>query len=369
MRKIILLEDSNIKLTYWNLELIPGHHGHARLALVKTEHSGFLRPVQRLSRLEFDNSVEKGSNDVLSLTISSGRIVKAPEHFRNVLFKLKFCIEITILPSCIWLRVLPLYPDNRFATPSLAVLTPWGQGGRKEEIGKGFIKVGKGNPNCKLNFVPADIVANAHVLAAWSVGTKRCASPLVINCTATENLHVNICECSRNIVQMANEFPLPRSFDEHTNLIIVPYKYLYCIIAAYYHYLPAIVLDGMLRILGKKPRIYSLYRFLDSVTTSLNYFAFYTFEFERNNFEYLDKVIHPEDRKDLTLDFEDATFLGMALSFPEGSPFYDWKVDKKSEWERQRIKHKRHMLISCIQGMFLVICCLLIYWVFSSIFR
>ncbi|GBM63063.1 Fatty acyl-CoA reductase wat [Araneus ventricosus] len=224
------------------------------------------------------------------------------------------------------------------------------------EIGKGIIKVVKGNPNCKLNLVPADIVANAHVLAAWSVGTKRCASPLVINCTATENLHVNFCECTRNIVQMANEFPLPRSFDQHTNLITVPYKYLYCIIAAYYHYLPAIVLDGMLRILGKKPRIYSLYRFLDSVMKSLNYFSFYTFEFERNNLEYLDKVIHPEDRKDLTLDFRDATFLGMALSFPEGSPFYDWKVDKKSEWERQRIKHKRHMLISCIQGMFLVIC-------------
>ncbi|GBM17014.1 hypothetical protein AVEN_133288-1 [Araneus ventricosus] len=96
----------------------------------------------------------------------------------------------------------------------------------------------------------------------------------------------------------------------------------------------------MLRILGKKPRIYSLYRFLDSVTSSLNYFAFYTFEFQRNNLEYLDKVIHPEDRKELTLDFRDATLLGMALSFPEGSPFYDWKVDKKSEWERQRTKHK-----------------------------
>ncbi|GBO16243.1 hypothetical protein AVEN_168175-1 [Araneus ventricosus] len=120
--------------------------------------------------------------------------------------------------------------------------------------GKGFIKVGKADPNCKLNLVPADIVANAHVLAAWSLGTRRCASPLIVNCTATENLHVNLCECNRTIIQMANEFPLPRSFDQHTNAIIVQKKYLYCIIAAYYHYLPAIVLDGMLRILGRKPR-------------------------------------------------------------------------------------------------------------------
>ncbi|GBM42708.1 Fatty acyl-CoA reductase 1 [Araneus ventricosus] len=40
-------------------------------------------------------------------------------------------------------------------------------------IGKGFIKVNNADPNSKLNFVPADVVANAHVLAAWSVGTKR----------------------------------------------------------------------------------------------------------------------------------------------------------------------------------------------------
>ncbi|GBL92625.1 hypothetical protein AVEN_91408-1, partial [Araneus ventricosus] len=39
--------------------------------------------------------------------------------------------------------------------------------------GKGFIKVLYGDPNCKLNLVPADIVANAHVVAAWSVGTRR----------------------------------------------------------------------------------------------------------------------------------------------------------------------------------------------------
>ncbi|GBM29699.1 hypothetical protein AVEN_156886-1 [Araneus ventricosus] len=73
--------------------------------------------------------------------------------------------------------------------------------------------------------------------------------------------------------------------------------------------------------------------------------------------------------QDLTLDFRAATFVGMSLSLPEGSPFYDWKMDKKSQSENQRITHKRYMQINCIQGMFLMTCCLLIYWVFSSIFR
>ncbi|GBM75535.1 Fatty acyl-CoA reductase wat [Araneus ventricosus] len=211
------------------------------------------------------------------------------------------------------------------------------------QMGKGFIKVLNADPNCKLNLVPADIIANAHVLAAWSVGTRRCASPLVANCTATENLHVKFCEYIETMTQLFHEFPLPHSFEQLANLIIVPYKFLYCIIAAYYHYLPAIVLDGMLRISGQKSRIYSLYRFFDMAMSSVRFFWFQSFEFERNNLEYLDKLIHPEDRKDLTLDFRDATFLEMALSLPQGSPFYDWKVDKKSQWERQKIKHNRDL--------------------------
>ncbi|CAL1290501.1 unnamed protein product [Larinioides sclopetarius] len=236
-------------------------------------------------------------------------------------------------------------------------------------IGKGFIKVVNADSNCKLNFVPADIVANAHVLAAWCVGTKRCTSPLIANCTATENLHIKIYEYAESIYQLVQTFPLPQSFAKHTNLIIVPCKYLYYITAAFYHHLPAFVLDGVLRILRKKPRIYSLYRFFDTVMSAMKFFWFHSFEFEKNNFEHLDKLIHPEDRKDLTLDFRDATFLGMALSLPKGSSFYNWKLDKKSQWERQRTKLRRHIQISCIQGIFLIICFLLIYWVISSIIR
>ncbi|GBM15772.1 Fatty acyl-CoA reductase wat [Araneus ventricosus] len=237
-----------------------------------------------------------------------------------------------IRPSIVvstWKNPIPGYLEENFGITTLSL-----------GIGKGFIKVANGDPNCKLNLVPADIIANAHVLAARSVGTKRCASPLVVNCTATENLHVKLCEYIDTMIQLVHEFPLPKSFEQQTNFIIVPYKYLYFIIAAYYHYLPAIVLDGMLRILRKKPWIYSLYRYFDKVTSSVNFFQFHTFEFERNNLEYLDKLIHPEDRKDLTLDFRDATILGMALSLPEGSPFYDWKIDKKSQCERQRITHR-----------------------------
>ncbi|GFW34733.1 integrase catalytic domain-containing protein [Trichonephila clavipes] len=62
--EIVLLEDNSKKRAYWSLtrvlKLIPRPDGHKRLALIKTEHSEFLRPVQRLFRLELYNPVEKG---------------------------------------------------------------------------------------------------------------------------------------------------------------------------------------------------------------------------------------------------------------------------------------------------------------------
>ncbi|GFU45598.1 integrase catalytic domain-containing protein [Trichonephila clavipes] len=85
--EIVLLDDNSKKRAYWSLacvlKLIPGRDGHIRLALIKTEHSEFLRPVQRLFRLELDNPVGKVNEDVIRVcSTSSGRIVKTSKRKR-----------------------------------------------------------------------------------------------------------------------------------------------------------------------------------------------------------------------------------------------------------------------------------------------
>ncbi|GFU40263.1 integrase catalytic domain-containing protein [Nephila pilipes] len=60
------------------LKVIPGRDGQIRLALIKTENSELLRPVQRLCRLELENPVVKTGDEPIPLTTSSGRVVKTP---------------------------------------------------------------------------------------------------------------------------------------------------------------------------------------------------------------------------------------------------------------------------------------------------
>ncbi|GFT64858.1 integrase catalytic domain-containing protein [Nephila pilipes] len=80
--EIVLLEDNNKRRSYWNLarvlKVIPGRDGQIRLALIKTENSELLRPVQRLYRLELENPVVKTGDEPIPLTTSSGRVVKTP---------------------------------------------------------------------------------------------------------------------------------------------------------------------------------------------------------------------------------------------------------------------------------------------------
>ncbi|GFQ92953.1 integrase catalytic domain-containing protein [Trichonephila clavata] len=59
-------------------KLIPGRDGQTRLAVVKIANSEFLRPVQRLFRLEMDSPVLSVADDSTSVVTRSGRLVKPP---------------------------------------------------------------------------------------------------------------------------------------------------------------------------------------------------------------------------------------------------------------------------------------------------
>ncbi|XP_035220187.1 uncharacterized protein LOC118193242, partial [Stegodyphus dumicola] len=79
--EIVLLEDQNKSRAYWNLarviRVIPGRNGSIRVARVKSNNSEFLRPIQRLFRLELDNIIDNTQNDHVPFTTSSGRVVKS----------------------------------------------------------------------------------------------------------------------------------------------------------------------------------------------------------------------------------------------------------------------------------------------------
>lgn len=70
--KTFLLESNSCLKSYTGLRC------QIRLVFIKINNSELLRSVQQLYRLEMENPIEEINDETMPLTISSGRIIKAP---------------------------------------------------------------------------------------------------------------------------------------------------------------------------------------------------------------------------------------------------------------------------------------------------
>ncbi|GIX68926.1 fatty acyl-CoA reductase [Caerostris extrusa] len=83
-------------------------------------------------------------------------------------------------------------------------------------IGKGFVRVLRGNPGVKIDIIPVDVVANAHIAAAWSVAAKRSSSPLVVNCTSSDVSECTLHDYTSTLFNMTMKHPLPKSYQKQS---------------------------------------------------------------------------------------------------------------------------------------------------------
>ena len=81
--EIVLVEDVTKNGSYWNLKRIikvtSCRGDQIRLAIIKTDNSWLLRPVQQLFRLEIKNPVLEKSDEIIPIVTSGGRIAKPPK--------------------------------------------------------------------------------------------------------------------------------------------------------------------------------------------------------------------------------------------------------------------------------------------------
>ncbi|GFY75961.1 fatty acyl-CoA reductase 2 [Trichonephila inaurata madagascariensis] len=202
-------------------------------------------------------------------------------------------------------------------------------------IGKGFLKVILANPDVNLEIIPADVVANAHIIAAYSVANGRYSSPLVLNC-APYDLPIRLTNLVPMLLKLVNKYPVPNGFRYSNNVWIVDSKTDKTLLSIFEHYLPAAGMDLMLILQGKKPKLFSLYRFLDRVMDVSAPFLSRQVEFSTENFRDLKNAVSPEKAEELYTDlggFNMEEFVDQL----SGAPQYDWTLDKKTKAQRLKL--------------------------------
>ncbi|GFY59253.1 transposon Ty3-I Gag-Pol polyprotein, partial [Trichonephila inaurata madagascariensis] len=169
-------------------------------------------------------------------------------------------------------------------------------------IGKGFLKVLFAKPDADVNIIPADVVANAHIIAAYSVANGRYSSPFVVNCVpyssqqnaVYNSLPISYVNMMTAILNLVKKYPAPNSLRYSNHVWVVDSKVKKVFLSIFEHYIPAVSMDLMLILQGKKPKLFSLYRFLDRVMDGTAPFTTRRIEFETENFRDLRNAVSRE---------------------------------------------------------------------------
>ena len=193
-------------------------------------------------------------------------------------------------------------------------------------IGKGLLRTMNAKRNCRADIVPVDIVVNTMIAAGYcaaksagKLDTQVSSSGLeMVNGQANKQLEEqkpHIFHCTSGDInpvtwgQMEDTlFPVLRHYPS-TGQFRYPFgtfksnKYHDKVTRIIVHYLPALIIDFICLILGKKRQLLPIYSRIHSALASLSHFSTTNYNFKSNNMKLIQGTLtHPEDRRQLYTD-------------------------------------------------------------------
>lgn len=152
------------------------------------------------------------------------------------------------------------------------------------EIGRGTISSVVGVGDYKVDLIPVDTVCNRLIVAAWSNSFVRQKTIPVYNCVSGHSNPQSWDHMVDSYVKYAKKYPskytmlYPSSGFRTSYLVQGFFRY-------FYHYLPAIFFDIVLRFQGKKAFMFKLARRFQKAIEAGTYFALHEWNFDSNSLE------------------------------------------------------------------------------------
>ncbi|CAG9794554.1 unnamed protein product [Diatraea saccharalis] len=172
--------------------------------------------------------------------------------------------------------------------------------------GKGIMRSLYTDPDLIADYIPVDFSIKSIIAAAWIRGTKK-LEPTddipIYNCCAGNLNNITMFELVDIGKRLAAMIPLD---DMLWNVggSITTSKTLHYIKVLLIHCLPAILVDALLLILGKKPMLLKVQRRIYIANLALHYYITKQWTFDNKNFVLLRSRIKEQDRKQFYYDIE-----------------------------------------------------------------
>ncbi|XP_061727970.1 putative fatty acyl-CoA reductase CG5065 [Cydia pomonella] len=172
--------------------------------------------------------------------------------------------------------------------------------------GKGIMRSLYSDPSLTADYIPVDVSIKNIIAAAWARGTK----PLeptddieIYNSCAGKLNNITMGELVENGKKMGAEIPLNDSLWMVGGSITTS-KTIHYIKVLFLHLLPAVFIDLVLWILGKKPMLIKIQRRIYIANLALRYYVTKQWTFTNQNFVKLRSRIKKEDQEEFYYDVE-----------------------------------------------------------------
>ncbi|XP_037716125.1 putative fatty acyl-CoA reductase CG5065 [Drosophila subpulchrella] len=176
-----------------------------------------------------------------------------------------------------------------------------GPTGLVSALAKGMFRTMMCEKNYVADMVPVDIVINLMIAAAWRTATRKSNNLLIYNCCTGQRNPIIWSEFVKHAMTSVRKHPLEGCLWYPTGDLRMnrPMNTLNCIAK---HFLPAYILDGVARIMGKKPFVVNVQNKIAKAVECLEYFATRQWRFKDDNVHALLHTLSPKDREIFVFD-------------------------------------------------------------------
>ncbi|XP_048004062.1 putative fatty acyl-CoA reductase CG5065 [Leguminivora glycinivorella] len=224
--------------------------------------------------------------------------------------------------------------------------------------GKGIMRSLYSDPSLIADYIPVDVSIKNIIAAAWARGTKpleKTDDIEIYNSCAGKLNNITMGELVETGKRMGAEVPLNDSLWMVGGAITTS-KTIHYIKVLFLHLLPAMFIDLILWILGKKPMLIKVQRRIYIANLALRYYVTKQWTFDNKNFVKLRSKIKKEDQAEFYYEVENVDKFDYFMQCIIGGRRYLLK-EKDEDLPKARAHYKRvywlDKLVNCLFYCFL----------------
>lgn len=207
-------------------------------------------------------------------------------------------------------------------------------------VGKGIIRIVYGDPNARTDYIPIDVCVQFMLIASWFKAVSgNTTEPSVYNASANK-LTLPAGQVMSLGIKVAEDIPM-NDILWYPNSCITTSLVWYYLNVIFFHLIPALVIDGFLKLCRRKPLMLRLHGHIHRWNMLVSFFSLNSWKFRNDKLLWLRTQVLPCDKKDFNLDnLEDINYAHFYKDAIMGGKKYILK-EQTDTWPHAKKCYKR----------------------------